>query len=192
MTPDRLAEWAERQRLLEAARERLAPRWERDPDRAHEILAERARALARPLIPPAWGAATEALTFELGNETYALEARYLRAVFQLHQLAPIPGATPPVFGVSAWRGALLTILDLRQLLGLPTTGLTDMNQVLVLGEARAAFGILADAAVGLVKIPVSAIRPPAEGVAIRREYLRGITPEAIVVLDATKLLQLHG
>lgn len=156
------------------------------------ILEERARALARSEAPPAWGAAIEVVTFTLGAERYALETRYLQAVARLQALTPIPGATPPIFGVTAWRGELLTIMDLRQLLGIRDGGLNDLSRLLVLGEARAAFGLLADTVADLVTLSVSAIRPPPEGVAIRREYLRGITGEALLVLDAVELLQLHG
>jgi chemotaxis signal transduction protein len=64
--------------------------------------------------------------------------------------------------------------------------------VIVLGEDRPAFGILADAARELVTLPASDVRDPQEGVAAKREYLRGITGDAVLVLEATKLLQLHG
>lgn len=161
-------------------------------DRNARILEERARALARPLAHPAWGTAIEAITFALGRERYALESRYLQAVFRLQRFAQLPGAAPPIAGVTAWRGDLLTILDLRHLLGVPASGVSDQSLVLVLGETRAAFGVLADTVAELVTLPLSAIRPPAEGVAMRREFLRGITGEALLVLDAAQLLQLHG
>lgn len=192
MSPDRLQAWADLERRLAASRESLAPRWEDDPARARRILEERARTLAQPPSPPAWGNSIEALTFALGNETYALEARYLQAIFRLRQLSPIPGGTPPIFGVTAWRGDLLTILDLRQVLGVSARGLNDLSHVLVLGEAQGVFGVLADSVAELVTLPVSTIRPPAEGVAVRREYLRGITGEAVLVLDVAALLRLHG
>lgn len=163
-----------------------------DEESAHRILEERARALARSETPPAWGATIEVVTFALDRERYALEMRYLQAVARLQALSPIPGAAEPIFGVSSWRGELLTIMDLRQLLGVPGAGLNDMSRVLVLGEGRAAFGLLADAVDELRTLPLSAIRHPPEGVAVRREYLRGITGDALLVLDAVELLKLHG
>jgi chemotaxis signal transduction protein len=77
-------------------------------------------------------------------------------------------------------------------LGLSVASLNDFNRVIVLGEDRPAFGILADAARELVTLPASDVRDPQEGVAAKREYLRGITGDAVLVLEATKLLQLHG
>jgi purine-binding chemotaxis protein CheW len=161
-------------------------------DRARRILEERARALARPESPPAWGASIKVITFALGRERYALEMRFVHSVARLQSLSPIPGAIPPIFGVTSWRGELLTIMDLRQLLGLPAGGLSDQSRVLVLGEGRAAFGVLADAVHEFLTLPLPAVRPPPEGVADRREYLRGITGEALLVLAADELLKLHG
>jgi purine-binding chemotaxis protein CheW len=134
----------------------------------------------------------ELLTYALANEVYAVESRYVAAVFRLTGLSPLPGAEPPVFGVTAWRGELLTILDLRAALGLSITALNDLSWVIVLGEERPAFGILADAVRELVNLPAFAVREPPEGIAAQREYLRGVTPDAVLVLEATKLLQLHG
>jgi purine-binding chemotaxis protein CheW len=156
------------------------------------VLEERARLLARPAAPPLAGDTLEVVTFALANETYAVESRYVLAVFRLTDLSPLPGAEPPVFGVTVWRGELLTILDLRAALGLSVTALNDLSRVIVLGEERPAFGILADAARELVTLPASDVREPPEGVAAKREYLRGVTPDAMLVLEATKLLQLHG
>lgn len=161
-------------------------------ERERLVLEERARLLARSEAPPAWGAAVEVVTFSLGRERYALETKYLLAVSRLQTLSPIPGAPPPIFGVTPWRGDLLTVMDLHQLLGLPRGGLSDLSRVLVLGAARAAFGILADTVSDLVTLPLSAIRSPPEGVVVRREYLRGITGEALLVLDAAELLQLQS
>lgn len=157
-----------------------------------EVLAERARSLARPALTPPAGDVLELITFALANEVYALESRYVVAVFQLTDLSPLPGAEPPMFGATAWRGELLTILDLRRVLSLSTAALNDLCRVIVLGEERPVFGILADAVRELVTLPAAGVRQPTEGIATGGEYLRGITADAVLVLDAAKLLHLHG
>jgi purine-binding chemotaxis protein CheW len=158
---------------------------------ARRVLEERARALARPPAPPLAQHTVELLTFALASETYALESRFVIQVFRLQELSPLPGAQPPVFGLTPWRGGLLTILDLRQVLGVPATSLDDLGRVIVLGDERPAFGVLADAVHDLVSVPAAAIRAPQEGVAARREYLRGVTGDAVLVLAAEALLRSH-
>lgn len=162
------------------------------PEDERELLERRARELARPLRPPSWGTALELITFALGSERYAIESEYVRHVFRLAEVSRLPGAQPPVFGVTAWRGSLLTLLDLRAPLGTAATGLGELSRVLVLGRERAVFGVLADAVEDLVTLPESAVRSPAEGVAARRQYVRGITEDAVIVLDAAELLRIHG
>jgi chemotaxis signal transduction protein len=44
----------------------------------------------------------------------------------------------------------------------------------------------------IVSLRESEVREPPDGVAVRRDYLRGITGEALLILDAEKLLRLHG
>lgn len=156
-----------------------------------EVLEQRARALAKPAAKPT-GRTIEIVTFVLSGETYGVESRYVLEVFRLAELSPLPGAEAPVLGITTWRGALLSILDLRPLLGLSANALSDLAHVIVLGRETAAFGILADGVRDLLAVPVSAVAQPPEGIAVRRDYLRGITAEALIVLAADKLLALHA
>ncbi len=157
---------------------------------ARAVLEERARRLARPPAPPAPADTLEVITFTLANETYAVESRYILEVSRLADLSLLPGAEPPVFGVTAWRGELLTVLDLRPVLGLSAAALNDLSRVIVLGVTRAAFGVLVDTVLELVTLPASEVRAPPEGVAAQRDYLRGVTPEAVLVLDGQRVLRL--
>jgi purine-binding chemotaxis protein CheW len=160
--------------------------------RARSVLEERARTLARPAAPPMESNSIGAVVFVLGDERYAIESRYVVEVARLSELARLPGAKPPVVGIAAWRGGPLPVLDVRPLLGLSANGLNDLGQMIVLGQSRAAFGILADAVHDLVVLRPSEVREPPEGVAVEREYVRGVTGDALLVLDAGKLLRLHG
>jgi purine-binding chemotaxis protein CheW len=165
------------------------------PAHVQQVLEERARTLAKPAHPdPAEppGDTFEVVLFDLEGETYALEASSVWEVFRLEALSPLPGAKPPVFGVTSWRGAVLTILDLRQVLGLPAGGVTDLSRVILLGTRRPAFGILADAVRELVVLRRHDVRAPPEGVALKREYLAGITGDAVPVLAGHELLRRHA
>ncbi len=184
-------DWTAARGRIEAAGRAIAGEAELAPERARMVLEERARALARPPLAPPTDT-IELVTFRLANELYALESRYVVAVFPLSQLAALPGAKPPVFGVTAWRGELLTVLDIRPVLGVGSAALSDLCRVIVLGQTKVAFGVLVDAVQDLVSLPLSDIREPPAGVAAARQYLRGITSQALLVLDAGHLLDLHG
>jgi len=183
-------DWTEIRRRMELAGQELDSAGRATPERVRAILEERARVLARPSAPLPVGERLEVLTFVLANEIYAIESRYVHQVFRLQELAPLPGAELPVFGVTAWRGELLTIVDLRPVLGLRVAALDDLSRVIVLGAERPEFGILADAVREIVTLPAAEVRAPPEGLAAKRDYVRGMTGEAVLVLDAQKLVRL--
>jgi purine-binding chemotaxis protein CheW len=182
--------WNEIRQRVAAAGRMMAGETAASPERVRELLEERARALARPILSTAAGDTLELITFSLANETYALESRAVMAVFRLTDLSPLPGAEPPVSGVTVWRGDLLTILDLRPLVGLPATALNDLSRVIVLGVERPEFGILADAVLQIVSVPASEVQPLSAERPATRDYLRGLTRDAMLLLDGDRLLQL--
>ena len=154
-----------------------------------ELLEQRTAALARPLEEAARAAGELVVHFTLGGERLVIEARWLLGVSKLSALASLPGAEPPIKGVTVWRGDLLTVLDIRPLLGISTAALSDMTRVLVLGERRARFGLLVDAVGDCVDLASLDILPPAQA-SRAREYLLGVTADAGLVLDGARLLQL--
>jgi len=186
----RHVDWGEVRQRLDVVARTLAGDTKAPLEEMREILKARARTLAVPLDRER-EATEDVVLFELSSETYALDARYVWEVFRLTALSALPGAQPPVLGLAAWRGNLLTILDLRQVLGVPVRDLTDLSSVIVLGEERPAFGILADAVGRIAAVRREDVREPPEGVAARRKYVKGITGDAIIVLAGEILLAEH-
>ena len=105
-------------------------------------------------------------------------------------MSPLPGAPAFVVGVINLRGEILSVIDLKKFFELPERGLSDVNKVIVLQSPAMEFGVLADAIAGTRTIETSSLAvslPSLNGV--RSEFLRGITREPVVVLDAAKLLE---
>jgi purine-binding chemotaxis protein CheW len=160
-----------------------------DPN-TRRVLEERARQLARRQVDDR--AATfgvEMLTFALGRERFAIESRYVYAAFPLVDLVPLPGATPPVVGLTRWRGDVLTVADLRRLVGLTTGALDDLSRVIVVGDAAPELGILADTLADIVSIDPSQLHAtPSDRRGEAHALLRGVTPDGIHVIDVLALL----
>jgi purine-binding chemotaxis protein CheW len=158
---------------------------------ADRVLRHRAEALARPVAETWQNDLSSLLIFRLGRERLGIESRCVLEVFRLQELARLPGATPPLFGVTPWRGDLLTLIDLRQALGTGERPLQDLGRVLVLGEERAAFGVLADAVEEMVPYRPDDLHPlPPGGSA--GSLVRGMTAETVLVLDGQELLRTYG
>lgn len=156
---------------------------------ARELLQARARALAKPLAPERSRDQLQLLAFSLGGERYGVELRYVVQVFRLRSLSLLPGAAAPTLGVTAWRGELLPVLDLRQILGLSARGLDELGFAIVLGDERAPLAVLADSVSGILAADPEQVIPPPAGVAARRDFVRGVTGDALLVLDAQRLLE---
>lgn len=193
MNPERTrreVDWpAARRRLaqaLEATDAALAP----PPEQAAVILADRARALARPpQAEPGSGARRQCIVFALGHESYAIDTRFLRAVMRLEKLVAVPGAPNPIAGVTNVRGTILPVVDLRALLGIAATRPGDGARVIVLGEEAAEFGLLADTADEIAEIDIGSLRPPAGRRATGgAAFVRGIAGATLLVLDGEALL----
>jgi purine-binding chemotaxis protein CheW len=154
-------------------------------DDARRILEERARALARrPEEPPA-EEGIEVVRFAAGGERYALEARLVAAVFRLGELTPLPGAPAPVAGVTAWRGELLTLHDLRPPgTARPAAGL----RVVAMGDPDPLLGFLADEVEHVSTLLPAGLGPPPEAGAVP---LRGVTEDAVLVVDGEALMRTY-
>ena len=84
------------------------------------ILHERALALAKENTSLATEEAyLEVTSFHLGREQYAFESRMIREIVRLREYTPLPCVPPFIAGILNLRGWIISLLDLRQVFGLP-------------------------------------------------------------------------
>ena len=156
-------------------------------DGRREVLDGRARQLARvPDERPRAGEVLELVGFVLAGERYGIESRFVREVARLTRFTPVPGTPAFVLGVTNLRGEILALFDLRQLLGVVAEGVTDLGRIVVLGEQRREFGLLAEAASEILYLPGTSLAQTATPWA--RPYLRGVGPDGLIVLSGEALL----
>jgi len=183
-------DWSDIRQRMEAASAAIGHAALPDAEETRRILTIRARALGRKFgSVEVIGECIEVVEFVLAQERYAVELQYVRDVYPLEQLTPVPCTPAHVLGIVNLRGEILSVIDIKKFFDLPDKGLTDLNKVIVLDSGRMRFGILADAIIGVHAIPLTNIQaslPTLTG--IRDEYLKGVTPDRTVILDAEKLL----
>lgn len=184
-------DWAQLRERLARARQATEDALQLSPDRARALLAERARVLAR--VPPRAPHAGEVLgvvTFSLADERYAVETRHVCEVVRPGELTPVPGAPDVLAGLLNLRGDILAVFDLRRFFGVAAQGLTELSRVVVLGGERIEFGMLADAVHEVTALRLGEVlEPPGSVAGVGREYLRGVTADALLVLDGEVLLR---
>ena len=154
------------------------------------ILKARARALAKePEQAVAARSFLEITEFRLASETYGIESSFVREVYPLKDFTPLPGVPPFVLGIVNVHGQILSVVDLKKFFNLPDKGLGELNKVIILHNGRMEFGILADAVLRTQSVPLDAIQaPPVTVTGIGAEYLKGVTGERVILLDAQKIL----
>jgi purine-binding chemotaxis protein CheW len=154
------------------------------------VLSARARVLAQEPDPAIRAQAfLDVVAFRLASETYALEATYIREVFPMKDFTPLPGLPPFVLGIVNVHGQILSVIDLKKFFQLPEKGLGQLNQLIILGNEAMTFGILADEIFGLGSLALDALStPPLTVSGIGAEYLRGVTAERVILLDAGRIL----
>jgi purine-binding chemotaxis protein CheW len=183
-------DWAEVRARLDAARTAGDQAWTPGADETGRILRERALALAaEPARTQTPDQSIEVVEFLLAHERYAVESSHVREVYPLENLTPLPCTPAFVLGIVNLRGEIVSVIDLRKFFDLPQTGLPDLNKVIVLESTNMMFGILADVILGVHRIALAEILPSLPTLTgIREKYLKGITAERTVVLDAGRLL----
>jgi purine-binding chemotaxis protein CheW len=117
---------------------------------AHEARTRAISAQARPR-----GEGTEVVEFVLGGRPYAVPTAHVVEVRALNTLTPLPCVPRFVSGIMSVQGRIIAVVDLKTLLDLPESGLTDLNKVIILRHADMEFGVLADTIVGGRWLPSS-------------------------------------
>lgn len=131
----------------------------------------------------------DVVTFMLAYETYGIPINHVREVYPLKDLTPLPCTPSFVAGIINVRGEVLSVVDLKKFFDLPVQGLTDLNKVIIISDGIMEFGILADAILEVITVAREDIQsglPTLTGV--REDYLLGITPDRMIILDAAGLL----
>lgn len=186
----RKIDWSDILRRLEASKESLQRSDHLSLDERKTILKSRARELAR-----AQGgqrrAGDEITVVELllAHERYAVEVSHVREACFVKDITVLPGVAPFVVGIVCVRGRILSVIDLKKFFDLPIRGLADLNRLVILNSGQMEIGILVDAIVGVRSVVPGELQPTLPTLSgARQEYLKGIAPDGLIVLDAPRLL----
>jgi purine-binding chemotaxis protein CheW len=105
-------------------------------------------------------------------------------------MTPVPGTPDFVSGVTNLRGQVLAVMELREFFGITQQNAGETSQVLVLGIHRPECGILADAVDEVLELHSGSLLDVPPTIAPEsRQFFRGVTKDALVVLAGDVLLQ---
>jgi purine-binding chemotaxis protein CheW len=156
---------------------------------AERVLRERARALATVLEVAESSELLEVIQFRWGQETYAMESRFVREAYRLRDLTWVPCTPHWILGLVNVRSQVLAVVDIRSFLGLPAPAPKPDSRLLILQDEAGQFGVLVDSIEGVRQLrqdEVSAATVLSANV--RAEYVLGITPERLILLSGQAIL----
>lgn len=147
-----------------------------------------------PAIPASQGSAEPdqsprlLLLLAVGDQLYAIDSEQVVEVIPRVQLRPLSGTPPHRPGVFNFRGRVVPVVDVSQLIaGRPCAGHLSSRIIMVRhrdGEgAPALVGLLAECVTDTLLKPLASFQPP-DGAAEQRPFLGGIA------LDERGLIQL--
>jgi purine-binding chemotaxis protein CheW len=171
-----------------------------DSNELIEVWARRAYELAQEPPAPVTGKTIDLLVFWLGKERYGVPVSYIREIYPLEQLTPVPRTPSFVAGVFSARGRILSVIDLSAFFELPAIKQSAQTKIIVVADSDLGVGnaqrnnvlevgILADEVADVVTIFKEDIQPPlTTHTGLRAEYIQGITSDLLVVLNLDALL----
>lgn len=188
-SPRAVIDWAAVRQRLEAARAAAERAWTSDAQTTTRILKARAQALARESAEAPDAGEVEIVEFKLAHERYGMESAFIREIHRLTNLTPLPCTPAFVLGIVNLRGEIVSVIDIKKFFDLPESGLSDLNKIIVLQSQTMCFGVLADVILGARRVALSELQPSLPTLTgIRAQYLKGVTCERTIVLDAASLL----
>jgi purine-binding chemotaxis protein CheW len=143
---------------------------------------------------------TEALTFDLGGETFALEAGLVREVLDVLPETDVPGAPAFVGAVINFRGRVIPLVDLRLAFDLEAAAPTIDSRIVVIehdldGEP-ALIGLRADKVHEVTAIDRAATAEvPSVGMRWRHDFIRLLVRrdgDLIVLPDLDQIFAARG
>jgi purine-binding chemotaxis protein CheW len=155
-----------------------------------DVLRRRAQLLAKPLETPASRRQSlEVLEFTLSRERYAFPASYVREVFRVTEITPLPGVPSYITGVINVRGRILSVMDMRRLLDFAHIGLSNLNKAIILQHGDMELAVLADEVTGVYRIDPQEWQRTLPTLSDKQaEFLQGVSTDQVVLLDAGKML----
>ena len=145
------------------------------------------------------GAATQFLTFSLGEEVYAMDISTVREIIQYGPMTAVPLMPSFVRGVINLRGAVVPVIDLQARFGRAQASVGKKTCIVIFDaqrdNERLELGLLVDAVSEVVEIAAADIEPaPSFGTSIRRDFIRGMGKQGsrfVILLEPHKALDIE-
>lgn len=143
--------------------------------------------------------ASQYLSFFIAGEEYGVGILRVKEILQFEGLTRVPTTPPWIRGVINLRGAVVPVVDLAVMFGLPETAITKWTCVVIVeihleGEPTV-MGIMVDSVSQVIDLSAEDIQPtPPFGTRVRVDFLIGMGragQKFVLLLDIDKVLSFN-
>jgi purine-binding chemotaxis protein CheW len=131
-------------------------------------------------------------TFYCDKSLLGLDISFVQEINRNQDLTRVPLGHPCVRGVMNLRGEVVTMLDLRTLMGLPAGATTSRNRNLVIKCEGETFGLWVDGVADILSIDQQRITPPPSNLSIgEARLIRGVFQadhSLVMIVDPREIL----
>ncbi len=152
-----------------------------------------------PFLTPSEAAEEESIgpmqrcvLFNLDREIYGIDVSNIREVLRVGRIRNVPGSDARILGVINVRGVIVTVVDMRRMINVPVSDITDRSRIIIveLDEERPV-GLLVDNVLEVRDIPEKRIEPIGSSQDENSKYIQGIAHymnQVIILVDVFNLL----
>jgi purine-binding chemotaxis protein CheW len=138
------------------------------------------------------------VVFRLAQEWYGVEIIKVKEVIKVktEKITYLPSSPEYIAGIINLRGNILSVTDLKRILGLPQENLTEKTRIVAIESGILETGLLVDEVAASLEVPVSKIELTLSTIAPEvAEYIEGqckVDDKLIALLNVEKILERKG
>jgi purine-binding chemotaxis protein CheW len=127
----------------------------------------------------------EFLCFRVSDEIYGIDIMEIKEIIKPRAVTEVPRVPAFVSGILSLRGVIIPIIDMRIRLGLPRSGQSGKERIVVVKNKNALSGLLVDEVIQVVRVKTDTFEEaPAVMDGIDRDFICGIgrSDERLIIL----------
>jgi len=132
------------------------------------------------------------LSFQVRNEIYAFEIKYVTEIIGIQKITKIPNISPYVKGIINLRGNIIPVINVRNRFGLEEISYDDRTCIIVIKKDNDVVGLIVDKVSEVFNLTSQQITPPhSTKKGANGKFINGISKiddEVIILLDINKVL----
>jgi purine-binding chemotaxis protein CheW len=136
------------------------------------------------------------VVFRLAQEWYGVEITKVKEVIKVERIPYLPSSPEYIAGIVNLRGNILSVTDLKRILGLPQEKLTEKTRIVAIESGILETGLLVNEVAESIEVPVSKIELTLSTIAPEvAGYIEGqckVNDKLIALLNVEKILETKG